>query len=242
MIDIPEQSRLYKEQMKEMERKELTEALEVLRVERAKLKKEMDEKKKQHNKLINEKRAEIAEIKKEILCLKVDNKKETDDAMVHIKDKDKAICELEMKLGIVKEKRMKNVNKNKHNDNVKPQCDVPKKDKKVLKDVIKQVLPKTEGALNKIIDVIHKVNENAYERKAIHPFVTCDGCGKHPIVGVRYKCAVCNDFDYCEECEVKYCESQHCHPFIKISKPELKPKSILCCVRDWCPDYQNNFK
>jgi len=39
--------------------------------------------------------------------------------------------------------------------------------------------------------------------KAVHNTVTCDGCNKHPIEGVRYKCAVCEDFDYCEKCEKK---------------------------------------
>ena len=56
--------------------------------------------------------------------------------------------------------------------------------------------------------------------KNTHRFVTCDGCGIHPIVGVRYKCAVCPNFDFCEKCEEKLNE-QHQHPFIKIYKPEF---------------------
>ncbi len=31
--------------------------------------------------------------------------------------------------------------------------------------------------------------------------VACDGCGVHPIIGIRYKCSVCENFDYCEMCE-----------------------------------------
>ena len=42
--------------------------------------------------------------------------------------------------------------------------------------------------------------------KIIHFGVKCDGCGKFPIVGCRYKCAVCDDFDYCEDCEKKLSE------------------------------------
>lgn len=34
-----------------------------------------------------------------------------------------------------------------------------------------------------------------------HPNVACDGCSISPITGVRYKCSVCNNFDYCELCE-----------------------------------------
>jgi hypothetical protein len=36
------------------------------------------------------------------------------------------------------------------------------------------------------------------ESKLVHKHVTCDNCGKKNIEGVRYKCAVCADFDLCE--------------------------------------------
>merc|ERR1712013_828995 len=35
----------------------------------------------------------------------------------------------------------------------------------------------------------------------IHPGIVCDGCEKTPIVGHRYKCVVCDDFDLCGSCE-----------------------------------------
>jgi hypothetical protein len=39
------------------------------------------------------------------------------------------------------------------------------------------------------------------EVTSIHQGITCDGCSVSPIVGVRYKCTVCQDFDLCEKCE-----------------------------------------
>ena len=39
--------------------------------------------------------------------------------------------------------------------------------------------------------------------KIMHKGVTCDGCGVYPIIGCRYKCAICPNFDYCENCEKK---------------------------------------
>ena len=63
------------------------------------------------------------------------------------------------------------------------------------------------------------------ESLPIHKGVECDGCGVYPIVGCRYKCGVCGDFDYCEECEKKLGE-KHGHPFIKICKPEITPNYI----------------
>jgi hypothetical protein len=52
--------------------------------------------------------------------------------------------------------------------------------------------------------------------KVIHQRFYCDGCDVTPIVGVRYKCSVCPDFDFCEACEVT---KEHPHPFLKIKTP-----------------------
>ncbi|OMJ69859.1 hypothetical protein SteCoe_32295 [Stentor coeruleus] len=57
----------------------------------------------------------------------------------------------------------------------------------------------------------------------IHQNIICDGCNIGPIVGIRYKCTTCHDFDLCENCEEK---SNHAHPLIKIKVPmniEAKP-------------------
>ena len=70
-------------------------------------------------------------------------------------------------------------------------------------------------------------NNNNLAEKLIHFGVTCDGCGVFPIVGCRYKCAVCDDFDFCEECEKKKGE-EHNHPFLKISKPSMAPIDFKC--------------
>lgn len=62
-----------------------------------------------------------------------------------------------------------------------------------------------------------------------HPGVACDGCGVHPIIGIRYKCSVCKNFDYCEVCEDR---QAHDHPFIKIVKPENAPTAIITAVNE----------
>ncbi|KAH7687735.1 transcription related zf-ZZ type zinc finger protein, partial [Aphelenchoides avenae] len=38
--------------------------------------------------------------------------------------------------------------------------------------------------------------------------VTCQGCGKQ-IVGVRFKCALCQEFDLCSGCEAQGCHDDH---------------------------------
>lgn len=55
------------------------------------------------------------------------------------------------------------------------------------------------------------------DSKPVHCRVTCDGCGQNNITGIRYKCSVCPDFDFCETCESNV---EHPHPFIKMKKPQ----------------------
>ena len=55
------------------------------------------------------------------------------------------------------------------------------------------------------------------KKKDIHLGVICDGCGMNPIQGIRYKCSVCNNFDYCEKCEETI---PHDHAFIKLAHPK----------------------
>ena len=81
-----------------------------------------------------------------------------------------------------------------------------------------------------------KPKEN--NEKPVHTGISCDGCGMKEIVGCRYKCAVCQNFDYCEECEEKFSE-KHLHPFIKIYHPDMKISSIKCVVKKDCPVYDN---
>ena len=56
---------------------------------------------------------------------------------------------------------------------------------------------------NAIKEVILKASSNRInkEGKIIHRMVSCDGCGMCPIIGERFKCTVCPNFDYCSNCK-----------------------------------------
>ena len=59
---------------------------------------------------------------------------------------------------------------------------------------------------NKDINIIHSLEE--------HTGISCNKCGKNPIIGNRYCCAYCNNFNYCEKCEEEF-GFNHGHPLYK---------------------------
>ena len=51
-----------------------------------------------------------------------------------------------------------------------------------------------------------------------HKHVLCDECNAFPIVGIRYKCNECEDYDLCESCiETKYINHSESHTFKEIN-------------------------
>lgn len=53
--------------------------------------------------------------------------------------------------------------------------------------------------------------------KDCHPGVTCDNC-KGPVIGFRYKCFVCPNYDLCEKCASTRAHPEH--DMIRITKPD----------------------
>lgn len=60
-----------------------------------------------------------------------------------------------------------------------------------------------------------------------HTAVACDGCGMAPIIGVRYKCSVCKNFDFCQGCEEN---KDHEHAFLKIKRAGQAPRVIVTAI------------
>ena len=86
-------------------------------------------------------------------------------------------------------------------------------------------IPKKMEHCKTMGNIFEKEKEKQKEKvsdKVIHTGITCDGCGASPIVGIRYKCSICDDFDYCEACEKKLGE-KHNHPLYKINNPKMNP-------------------
>jgi len=94
----------------------------------------------------------------------------------------------------------------------------------------KEVL-KTKILPNSPLDKAYKIGEadkNIFlqDTSNIHYNVSCDFCNMFPIIGIRYKCSVCHNFDLCENCEAKNWK-EHNHPMIKIRESQIN-KSPKC--------------
>ena len=61
--------------------------------------------------------------------------------------------------------------------------------------------------------------------KEIHFAVICEGCKMSPLVGKRYKCKGCHNFDFCEKCYEEK-KSKHGHEFYIIEKSVFKKPEI----------------
>lgn len=76
--------------------------------------------------------------------------------------------------------------------------------RKALKNLINNELEKQARDVFKQLlksDDLPTVEQAAENLDAVHEGVTCDGCEEGPIRGLRFKCSVCKNFDYCATCE-----------------------------------------
>ena len=104
---------------------------------------------------------------------------------------------------IKKNKREKHLIKDIINENIK----------KNMPDIISSVIKDIKNEKEDINKSESNVN---FSQEIIHNRIICDGCEMSPIIGNRYKCQVCSDFDYCEDC---YKNIKHVHELKRIEKP-----------------------
>ena len=73
-----------------------------------------------------------------------------------------------------------------------------------------------------------KNNNMSMSVSSIHSNIKCELCLQQPIVGIRYKCSICPNYNLCESCEEKNYELKtHPHDFIRMRDPVVeKPKVI----------------
>ena len=135
-------------------------------------------------------------------------------------------------------KEIKNSYENKLN-NIREECSQEVK-QKLSKKYIEKLQPVQESKIN-----IQKTNDN-YELNTsrsimsrisqcstIHTDIKCNNCGACPIVGYRYKCLECPNYNLCNECEKIV---SHEHNFIRYVNQESEEKkySYECLTTKLC--------
>eukprot|EP00124_Ichthyophonus_hoferi_P005464 Ihof_evm1s799 gene=Ihof_evmTU1s799 len=61
----------------------------------------------------------------------------------------------------------------------------------------------------------------------VHPGILCDICDM-PVVGPRYKCTICHNYDLCQKCENRHNPQ---HILLKINQPLTSAREINMCLR-----------
>jgi hypothetical protein len=94
----------------------------------------------------------------------------------------------------------------------------------------------TKVIQQQILNTMRDVSKNLAELKecilphknqAVHVGIQCESCKCVNLIGIRYKCFICENFNLCEKCEA-YCQQIHApdHCFIKLRAPETMQQII----------------
>ena len=127
-------------------------------------------------------------------------------------------------------KKLNNINtliENKMKDNIE----------KLKKEYERRYKEKEENRENKFKEMSQIVMKSALVKKeenidisvcnTVHQGIKCEKCLKNPIVGYRYKCSICPNYNLCEQCkENNSVNVQHVHDFIKLRKSGVNNKNI----------------
>ena len=113
---------------------------------------------------------------------------------------------------------------NKDNEKEKERIEIENRNKiNIVKEQQIQI-----DSLKKELDYYKNKISNLSNCKTVHDGIKCDKCLKMPIIGFRYKCSICANFNLCENCEWENSNYlEHKHNFIKIrEKEEALPNQL----------------
>lgn len=98
----------------------------------------------------------------------------------------------------------------------------------------------TKVIQQELLHTMREVSKNLIELKecivpqmnqAVHIGIQCENCKCTNLIGIRYKCFICENYNLCQKCEV-YCQSIHspAHCFLKLRAPETMQEIIATGV------------
>jgi hypothetical protein len=92
-------------------------------------------------------------------------------------------------------------------------------------DLIKTQRTKVHSAQKQLSRLVVEIEDLRVKIKedvggeSIYDSVRCDACGMSPLVGKRYKCAICKDYDACEKCYLGNKHGGERHTFFLLQRP-----------------------
>jgi len=108
---------------------------------------------------------------------------------------------------------------------------------KIRTELIQKTISETTRAIERSLnsDVEKPKNET------VHNGFTCNECAVFPIIGERYRCTICYDYDLCSKCEEILGEA-HKHPFVKYRTNDHRGANFLPrCPRRYHDKQSNNI-
>ena len=76
---------------------------------------------------------------------------------------------------------------------------------------------KNKGTQNGLSNFDALYGDISHDTIEFHWGTSCNKCRCNPIQGIRYKCAICSNYDLCSKCEAITDVHDKSHPFIKLS-------------------------
>ena len=174
-------------------------------IEKAKIQKEMNKKKEMekdsnNNNYMTQNENEIKQL--EELKQKAKNEEITFTNSINKNKENKKETKKETKNEKKKDNKKEKKKDNKKDNKIQDPLD------NIFNDLSEELIKETIMSTSKIT--------NSNISTAIHKDIKCNGCGMESIYGIRYKCTICPNFNFCSICENN---KEHEHPFLKIKFP-----------------------
>ena len=179
--------------------------------------------------------SKITKIKEEIKEEKEKERKENEE------EKEKKEKEEEQEW-TKKKKELEKENKQNENLIQQLQVELADKNEQIMKNE-KEFKDMKEKIKNLEIENKKLITEKSDQKKlskykTVHEGIKCEKCFTDPIIGIRYKCSVCKEYNLCEKCEEE--NEEHEHDFIKLKKKHKDNKEFEINTNNNKIDDDNN--
>ena len=92
---------------------------------------------------------------------------------------------------------------------------------KVIQQELLNTMREVSRNLNELKDaIVPRVNQ------CVHVGVQCENCKCTNLIGIRYKCFICENYNLCQKCEAYSPSIHNGHCFIKLRAPETMQEII----------------